>query len=242
MEMVSPGEPLRKERQLRLGSGEYGVALVILILLWIILFSGQGRGGCRVPESAAMQATRTVALAMFQYSVDHKAYLDGKSSTEVFQKLLDGKYISDPAIFYFPMPGKTKAPPGSRLQPKNVSYDVTSGIQINSPDSLPIVFLTGFQIDYRRGGAAISLTRPFPSFQSLPSTWLQSLAGTPREPISDLPVAYKNNNAYCRSSYHTDQPTQYTPDGYGIVPNVTPPDFDANGQIYRQLTPEGMLK
>jgi hypothetical protein len=182
-----------------------------------------------------MQTTRTLALAMFVYANDNNAYPDGKSSTEVFQKLLDGNYVSDPATFYVPMPGKTKGLIGSRLQPENVSYDVTSGIQINSPGTLPIVFLTGFRIDYRPGGTAVSLIRPFPNLRDDASNWLQSLTGGPLEPIPGLPFAYKNNYAYFRYG-------KIGADGMGVVSNVTPPDFNAHGQTYRQLMPEGVLK
>jgi hypothetical protein len=172
---------------------------------------------------------------MFQYANDNNAYPDGKSSTEVFQKLVDGNYISDPAILYVAMPGKTRGGAGAQLKPENVGYDVTSGIQTNSPDGLPIVFLTGFRIDYRPGGAAVSLVRPFPGIQQRPEGWLQSVTGGPVDPIPGLPVAYKNNNAF----FHDGQ---IGADGMGVVTNAVPADFDAHGQIYRQLTPEGPLK
>jgi type II secretory pathway pseudopilin PulG len=212
------------------------VALAILFFLVCGLLSPAGGGLGKARESAAMQTTRTIALAMFQYANDNGSYPDGKSSTEVFQKLVDGNYISDPAILYVPMPGKTKDLAGARLQPRNVCYDITSGIQMNSPDGLPIVFLTGFRIDYRPGGTAVSLVRPFPGIHHGSSSWWQSInGGNPFEPTSGLPVAYMNNNAYFRNG-------EIGPDGMGVVRNVLPPDFNANGQIYRQLTPEGVLK
>jgi hypothetical protein len=191
-------------------------------------------GPVRNMSADAMQTTRVLALAMFEYANDNNAYPDGKSSTEVFQKLIDGNYVTDPGLFYAAMPGKTKSLT-SHLRPENVSYDVTSGIQMNSPDNLPIVFLTGFRIDYRPGGTAVSLIRPFPNLRGDASNWLQSLTGGPLEPVSGLPVTYKSNNLYFRVG-------QIGADGMGVVPNVIPPDFDARGQTYRQLTPEGVLK
>ena len=50
-----------------------------------------------------------------------------KTSTEVFQKLLDEKYIADPSIFFLAMPGKVKAT-SQTLTADNVCFDVTSGI------------------------------------------------------------------------------------------------------------------
>ena len=98
---------------------------------------------------------------MFQYANDHNQnYPDGKSSTEVFQKLIDGGYISDPAIFYIPMVGKIKAGVGQRLKPENVCWDVTSPVDSSAPDGLPIVFSTGYKVNYVPGGAAIPFKKP----------------------------------------------------------------------------------
>jgi hypothetical protein len=213
----------------------YGGAFVFLVLFWNLVTPPPMGGIQEAWESAAMQTTRTLALAMFQYSNDNGSYPDGKSSTEVFQKLIDGNYISDPAIFYVPMPGKTKCLVGSRLQPQNVCYDVPSGIQTNSPSELPVVFLTGFRIDYRPGGTAVSLVRPFPGIHHGSSSWWQTMIGGPFQPISGLPVAYKSNNAFFRVG-------EIGADGMGVVRNVILPDFNPNGQTYRQLTPEGPLK
>jgi hypothetical protein len=79
-----------------------------------------------------MQQGRQIGQMMFSYSTDNfqnsNAYPDGKSSTEVFQKLLDGNYAADPAIFYVPLPGKVKPIAGQKLKPENVCWDVTSGV------------------------------------------------------------------------------------------------------------------
>lgn len=187
--------------------------------------------------NSAMQACRTLSLAMFQYANDHDGkYPDGNNSTEVFQKLVDGNYITDPAIFYVPMVGKIKGVNGQRLKPENVCYDVTSGVDANSPDGLPLVFNTGYKVDYRPGGNAVSLTAPYPSFGGSTRTWWEWFRGERSEPFRPyLAVCYHSNNAF---SKRLDVP----PSGYGCVRDFVPADFDAKGQTYHQLTPDGVLK
>src|ERR1700722_12787274 len=64
-------------------------------------------------RDAMMQQCRQIGLMMISYAMDNaannNAYPDGKSSTEVFQKLLDSGYCTDPSIFYLSLPGKTPA-------------------------------------------------------------------------------------------------------------------------------------
>jgi hypothetical protein len=202
-----------------------------LIFIFLIGVGLGPIGGQRHPvESAAMQTTRTLALAMFQYANDNNGqYPDGTSSTEVFQKLIDGNYLSDPAILYIRMWGKTKAEAGAKLRPENVCYDVTSGVDMNSPDFLPVVFVTGFRINYQADGSAVSLVRPFPKHHNAGDfPWSY-------QPFGGLAVAYKNNNAFFRNG-------QPGADGMGVVPHVVSADFNAHDKIYHQLTPEGPLK
>jgi hypothetical protein len=108
----------------------YGCGLFILLLLFLGITLGPINPGYRnARASVLLQNTRTIGIAMFQYSNDHNSvYPDGESSTEVFQKLLDEKYISDPTIFYIPLPGKIKPIEGQPLKPENVCFDVTSGV------------------------------------------------------------------------------------------------------------------
>ncbi len=55
-------------------------------------------GGARMQ---AVQTTRTIGLCLYRYAQDHNGqYPDGKTSTEVFQQLIDEKYVTDPSIFY----------------------------------------------------------------------------------------------------------------------------------------------
>jgi hypothetical protein len=190
----------------------------------------------------AMQTTRTLALAMFQFANDNNgAYPDGASSTEVFQKLIDGNYLPDPSILFVPLPGKVKAQPGAKLKPENVAYDVTSGVNAQSPDDVPLVYLTGFRMDYHAGGNAVSLVKTFPDTVTTFAVWFFH-RGDRDSAFDGLPIAYMSNSAFVRSTETAGHPAQYTPDGYGIVPHVAGAEFDPHGQTYRQLTPEGVLK
>ena len=171
-----------------------------------------------VPAFAQMQAARNnailqqvhaVGLALFSYACDHDGkYPTGMSSTAVFQQLLDQGYVADPALFYVPMPEKVR-PISKKLKPENVSFDVTAGVDLNSSDAVPILFLTGFSINYTPGSGA--------------------------EPDSDdakkrdgIVIYYKSNNAKF-------QPKA----GDGTVPHVVPQDFDDKDHHYLQLTPSG---
>ncbi len=181
-------------------------------------------------ESASMQTCRTIALALFQYANDNGTYPEGASSTAVFQKLLDGNYVSDPAIFYVPMPGKHPAARGSRLQPDNVCYDVTAGLKPGEASEMPLVFMTGFRMEYRPGGRAISMTKPFPEI--IPPRWFAK-----PQPVTGIAVAYQNNNAFFQGGL--GHSTDVGPDGFGVV-LVIPLDANVAGTC-RQLTPNGPL-
>ena len=160
-----------------------------------------------------MQMSRTIGLAMLQYSVDHNGvYPTGNSSTEAFQKLIDEKYMTDPSIFYFSMPGKTKAT-SDKLKPENVSWDITIPIDSNSPDGLPVVFLTGYKVSYVPNASAVPL---FKSFE---------------RDLSGIAVCYHSNSAWFKKSTLPD----------GTVTNFIPFDFDPVGKKFQQLTPDGPL-
>lgn len=154
-----------------------------------------------------MQKARSIALVLFQYSIDHAgAYPSGNSSTEVFQKLIDEKYVSDPALFYISMAGKTRAA-SSQLAPENVCFDVTSGVTSDSPEGVPMVFNTGYSITYTAGMSALrnpGVELPFPG----------------------LAVAYKGRSARW---------LQAAPDG--SIADFIPDHFDVGSHTYRQLRP-----
>jgi len=171
----------------------------------------------------AVQQCRTIAIALFQYAGDHdNNYPEGKSSTEVFQKLLDGKYVTDPEIFFYPLPGKVK-PKSPTLRPENVGYDVTCCTDARAPDGLPVVFLTGFKITYQAGAKAV----PLPT---KPRTWSDWWHGVPM-PVHFIAICYMSKSALA----------SVNPDADGSFLNFIPANFDPKGKSYRQLTPDGEL-
>ena len=195
------------------------------LLLW---FGGPAHAIPQKLQSDAMFQSRTIGLALSQYAVDHEGkYPEGKTSTEVFQKLLDEKYVSDPVIFYYFLPGKVK-PETSTLKPDNVAWDVTCCIDATSPDHLPAVFLTGYKIVYQAGAKAVPV-KMAPLKKSTPRTWSDWWYGIPIEP-NYLAVRYKDTSA---------KTFQFPVDG--SFPNFIPTDFDPEGKTYRQLTPDGEL-
>jgi hypothetical protein len=166
---------------------------------------------------------------MTSYYNDHRQrYPDGKSSTEIFQKLLNDGYVTDPTLFYLPLSGKLKAIPGQKLKPENVCWDVTSGVDASSPDDTPIVFVTGYKVRYLPGGEAVPIVKPSAR------TWLgwwQGEKEPSRRPYPGLAVCYKNNSAMFMDSGSSG----------GVIPNFISPDFKPDGKTYRQLTPDGVL-
>jgi type II secretory pathway pseudopilin PulG len=149
----------------------------------------------KAQEAASMQEARVIALGMYQYSLDHNGvYPDGKTSTEVFQKLLDGNYVSSPAAFYFSMPGKVRAT-SKTLLPQNVCFDVTSGVTADSPGDVPLVFSTGYSVRYSAGSTA-RLTTLFPMF------------------LRGIAVAYKDNSAAFKQADATNSVPDFIPDNF----------------------------
>ena len=83
-----------------------------IFYLPLVLFGGFSSWGShrQTPHNAMMQTSRQLGQVLFAYATDHDgAYPTGKSSTEVFQKLIDESYITDPTMLYFKMSGKVAA-------------------------------------------------------------------------------------------------------------------------------------
>lgn len=170
---------------------------------------------------------------MFSYSTDNNGhYPDGKSSTEVFQKLLDGGYCVDPAIFYIPLPGKTKPVVGKKLKPENVCFDVTIDADSHSSDKLPLVFMTGYEVTYMPGGSAVPIIKPYPRFRLEWTTWDNWWYEKPTPP--GIAVFYIGNSVKYMN-------LDTSANSGGSIPNFIPPDFKPDGKTYRQLTPDGPL-
>lgn len=183
------------------------IGLPIIAILAGIALGPITNGIKKAKESMGMQVARSLELAMFQYGVDHNGeYPTGSTSTEVFQKLIDEKYISDPGIFYLDMPGKVRAT-SKTLKPENVCFDVTSGINGQTSDFIPVVFSTGYTVTYAPEAAA---TRNSAS----------------SSPFAGIAVAYKNTSA----RFIKAQPD-------GDIPAFISPQFDSGTGSYKQLEP-----
>jgi hypothetical protein len=212
----------------------------ILLVLSCFLVGPIPPGNIGGQTSYWMQAAYRIGKMMVAYANDNNGnYPDGKSSTKVFQKLLDGKYCTDPTIFYIPLAGKIEPLRGQKLKPENVCFDVTSGVDATASEVLPVVFMTGYKLTYAPGGSAMPLIKPYPQFGP-PRTWTQWRYGWG---ISGIAVTYKNTNARF-IHLNTDRyglviGSLANPDG--SIPEVVPADFDPKGKTYRQLTPDGML-
>jgi type II secretory pathway pseudopilin PulG len=188
--------------------------LAVLALPCCCILSGVALGPItagikKAKENAALQQTRAIELAMMAYATDHNgAYPDGQTSTEVFQKLLDGNYVSDPALFCpFSMPGKVKAV-GSKLTAENVGFDCTAGVTTNSPGYLPVVFSSGYDVNYANGGLITPSVGGYPS------------------PYAGIAVAYRDGSARFLSYTPTVTTIQLLPAGTVL-----------GGGMYRQLKP-----
>jgi hypothetical protein len=197
-----------------------------------------------------MQIGRQIGQMLFSYSTDNvqnnNAYPDGNSSTEVFQKLIDGGYVNDPAIFYVPLPGKVKPVAGQKLKRENVCWDVTSGVDSHDPNVLPLVFLTGYKVTYAPSGSAVPIINPYSQFGPEPRTWGEWWnEGCPLDsrglPSPGIAVFYKGNYATFLHLYYSENEGTITKNPDGTIPNFLPPDFDPKGKTYRQLTPDGPL-
>jgi hypothetical protein len=204
--------------------------------LFVIVFGPINRGGGLMKNvaSANMQTAHTLALALFQYSIDHDGnYSDAKSSTEIFQRLIDGGYITDPKIVYLSVPGKTMPVPGAKLTPENVGWDVTADVTSSSPDGLPLVFMTGYRIEYEPDGRAIPVGGSNEAVAPR-RTWQEWWNGR-NVPPAGIPVAYKSN----QTIFIPAKESFVGP--HGAILHFVDPKTDFAGKTYRQLTPDGEL-
>jgi hypothetical protein len=201
---------------------------VFRLIAILCLLSGINDLYANSKQSWGMQTARTIALAMFAYANDHDGrYPDGASSTEVFQELLDEGYIYDPIVLYLQIPGKIQGSHGQKLKPENVCFDLTAGVDAKAPDGLPLVFVTGYKINYRPGSTALPLQKP--------RTWAGWWNGDPKpfDFPEGLAVAYKGNTA-------RSLPLDFSARPEGSISNFIPPDLAVPPDgAYHQLTPDG---
>ena len=218
----------------------FGILVVaILFILFVVPLGPMSGGGIRkARQSAGMQTAHAIGLALYSYASDNdQKYPDGASSTEVFQKLMDGGYVTDPEVFYIPMPGKTKPVAGAKLKPENISWDVTAPVELSAASkNLPVLFMTGYHIDYHPGGAATPIIKPFPRYwlDDSAQSWFTAMLGDSYRyrPSQGLAVFYDNNSA----AFHPVDAGGY------VISNFVPLDFTPDGKTYRQLTPDGVLR
>jgi hypothetical protein len=243
---AKPGKPKK-------GCGCFTICLsaIALILIAGVLYCAlvPPEGSTRHARAcAAMFNSSSIALSMYRYSVDHHGqYPTGKSSTEIFQKLIDEGYVNDPSIFLGGYPRSNEAAltdSNQKLKPENVGFDVTAPVNASSPSDLPVVFLTGYRITYAPGASASPLSNAM------------------KDRVPCMAVAYGNKTiAFFQRGYWFGS-GYYSPGGYqgqawifdsqrekaggkvlsdGTVTNFIPSDFDPKGKTYLQLTPYGPL-
>jgi hypothetical protein len=175
----------------------------------------------RARESAYMQTAHAIGQALYFYANDnHGLYPNGTSSTQVFQQLLDGGYVTDPSMFYVPMEGKTRPSKDQKLKPENVCWDVTGGASVYDNGSLPLIFLTGYRVSYAPGGGFTPL-QSFPGYEGFSRG--SGLAA----------FSLDNSGAWLNPS---------TASSGRSMEHFLPPDFNPHGKTFRQLTPDGVLR
>ena len=203
---------MEAERAKRSKLGRFIDVLAVIFVLIVLagVWLGQSDGGAykNAAQSATMQRAHALGVCLYAYANDHNGhYPEGKTSTEVFQQLLDGGYVTSPKFFYAELGIPGKVPPVSnQLKAENVCWDVTCCVDSSAPDGVPVVFLTGFRITYQAGASAVPIS--------------------PSQASNFMAVYYKNNNAMAKK-VNDD----------GVIPDFIPADFDPKGKTYRQLTP-----
>lgn len=158
--------------------------------------------------------------AMSLYLLTHHGqYPPAKSSTEIFQKLLDAHVVENPDALYFPMPGKVPAgKEATRLLPENVCWDIIV------PDGPPdwkanlMMVSTGVRVTYSPGPSVI--LRP-------DMHWLET-EGSPYRVF----VYYTAENG--------DGGVRLFKTGT-TVEQLSLTDRALSGKTYHQLTPDGEL-
>lgn len=194
------------------------VALVACVVIAFIVPPSTPEPGVAALPSASDVAGRSVLeieSAIEAYAAAHGGkFPEGKSSTEVFQKLLDGAFVKNPRSFYLETEGKTPAV-STQLRPENVSFDVTVPLDPASA-GIPVVISTGFRIEYKPGGRAV----PVP--------------GRARPGICDTHILFATTGP------HAFYEGMFKQDGIVTV-QVIAPDAPVGPGPFTQLTPDGPL-
>ena len=134
------------------------VVIGIIAILAGVAFPAITKGISKARESAAMQTAGQIGLAEFQYANDNSTYPDGQNAQAIATALLNGKYVSDPNIFYIAADNSATKPTTLAAfngGTANVSYEFTgvngtgggaaayNGIGSSASDLLPVVWSEG---------------------------------------------------------------------------------------------------
>ncbi len=198
-------------------------ALEVIILIFLGLFffglivlSFPPHQPRLVNSSQSLYKAHRIGQALRAYANKHEGHFpEGTTSTQVCQILIDQSYLSDPTILYVALPGKVPAE-GKHLKPENVGWDITAGLDLESSEKLPIVFLHGFHFVYE------------PDASAIPDHLL-----TPH----DKTIGRDAFGAFMAVCYNKNQARIIQANEDGTIPKFIPADFDPKGKTYRQLTP-----
>ena len=133
------------------GKWEAEILLFVVTFLVLVIIAAPVlalRSFRRNAEGYTAERARNLAFAAFRYANDHgQVYPFGTTSTEIFQKLYDGKYLAEPSDVFMTSNGnKTmyKGPVPVALKPQNVTWDFLTrdrtGLTTGDPADLPLVF------------------------------------------------------------------------------------------------------
>jgi len=244
--------PAAKPGSRKKGCGCWFRCLLYAFILLIVLGIALGPITGSPQHARALEAgynTELIALFLHRYSMDHHGqYPSGKSSTEIFQKLLDGEYTYEPRIFFSPgSPGKTEPPitENYKLKPENVCYDVTIPVEANSPKDLPLVFMTGYRIIYLPGASAVPLSSTMKDRNPCIAVDYNNGTFAFFRNVSWFGIGeYRSPGGFQNQYFLPDEAKQKQGGRLlrdGTITNFIPLTFDPAGKKYQQLTPDGPL-
>jgi len=200
------------------------IVIAIISILMSVLVPAAWSALKTARQNAAAQSAHSIGQLMVQYGLDQGSYPDAADSTDVFKLLLAKGYLTSANIFYLPNGTQTKfkgLSPATNLTAQNISWDITgvngnagpTGISMNAPDELPVVFSTGATVTY-----------PVQAGPGMAACTASSPLGT-----DGLAVTYKDNHS-------TFMKIDSTAGTYTISDFIAE-SFDPKGETYVQRKP-----